>query len=64
MAGEHGSSCCNHDNPHATHDDHGERDQATQPTSASTASGCCGASDHQMSLSKPHAEQHNAPPAS
>ncbi len=61
MAGEHGGSCCNHDNPQATR---GERDQATQPTSSSTASGCCGgASDHQMSLSKPHAEHPSAPAA-
>lgn len=58
MAGEDGKCCCNHD-------DHGERDKATQPTSASTASGCCGgASDHEISLSKPHAEQHRAPAAS
>lgn len=67
MAGEHGSSCCNHDDPQATRDDRGERHQATQPTSTSTitASGCCGgASDHEMSLSKPHAEHPSAPATS
>ena len=65
MAGEHGSCCCNHDDPQATRDDRDEHDQATQPTSTITASGCCGdASDHEMSLSKPHAEQRRAPAAS
>ena len=65
MAGEHRSSCCNHDNSQATHDDRGESDQATQPTSTSTASGCCGgASDHEMSPSKPYAEQRRTPAAS
>ena len=62
MAGEHGSSCCNHDDSKPTRD---ERDQATRPTSTSTASGCCGgASDHELSPSTPHAEQRRAPAAS
>ena len=55
MAGEHGSCCCKHEDPQTTHD---EREHATQPTSASTASDCCGsASDHMdISRSNPHAE--------
>ena len=64
MAGEHGSSCCNHDHPQTTLDDHGERDQATRPTPTSTKSGCCGgASGSEMSSSKPDAEQRSAPTA-
>ena len=66
MAREHGSSCCTHADPQATRDDRGEHDQATQPTSTSTTSGCCcdGPSDPEMSLSKPYAENRRAPAAS
>ena len=56
MAGEHGSCCCNHDNPQTTHD---ESEHSAQPTSATTASGCCGGASAHMDISRsnPHAEE-------
>jgi hypothetical protein len=53
MNGNHGGSCCSHDDTTATQDDP-QRDQATEMPSAGTPSECCRANTGQTSGSQPN----------